>query len=100
MDSPAATPKTIRARWTWNQGSDRLPAISCKIGASWGAIRRGRGFRPRMGRLRRLDPVIESSVPTVPNFLHYFVPGTLEPGQRGERIGERIGHRRILVAIA
>jgi hypothetical protein len=30
-----------------------------------------------MGRLRLLDPVMESSLPAVPNFLHYFVPGTL-----------------------
>src|SRR4051812_23674948 len=78
MASPAATPRTIRARWTWNQGRDRLRAISCKIGASWGAIFRGRGLRPRMGRLRWLDPVVEPSVPAVANFLHYFVPGTLD----------------------
>jgi len=77
IGSPAATPRTIRARWTWNQGSDRLRAMSCKIEASWEAICRERGFRPRMGRLRCLDPVMESSLPTVPNFLHYFVPETL-----------------------
>jgi hypothetical protein len=39
-----------------------------------------------MGRLRQLDPVIEPSVPTVPNFLHYFVPETLVLGSKIPRL--------------
>ena len=77
MGSPAATPRTILALWIWYQGRERLRAISCKIGASWGTIRRERGFRPRMERLRLLDPVMKSIVPAAPNLLHYFVPGPL-----------------------
>jgi hypothetical protein len=50
---PAATPRTIRARWTWNQGSDRLQAMSCKIEASWEAIFRGR-FVPETLELRTI----------------------------------------------
>src|SRR5262245_20805428 len=79
--SPAATAKTIRACWTWNQAKRRLPAMNSKIGAS--ALERvsGRGFRPRISK-PRLGAIL--NITDDPNLLHDFVAASLV-GERAFR---------------
>ena len=85
--SVGSAPPRRRPRGSEPVGLDTKAVTGCErsVGGSGhraGAISRGRGFRPRMGRLQWLGREISPSLPAAPNFLHYFLRDPLVQGRR------------------